>query len=144
MASFLEGPASVRSAIRVIVIATIVTTLLGGVLVWLVDRESFGSIGSALWWSLQTVTTVGYGDVTPRNGIGRLIGAAVLLYAVAFLSILTATITTAFVEQANRERRDDDDADLAAVMARLDEIARRLDRWEPRPGAPLQPDEDRS
>lgn len=144
MASFLEGPASVRSAIRVIVTATIVTTLLGGVLVWLVDRESFGSIGSALWWSLQTVTTVGYGDVTPRNGIGRLIGAAVLLYAVAFLSILTATITTAFVEQANRERRDDDDADLAAVMARLDEIARRLDRWEPRPSAPLEPDEDRS
>lgn len=132
--TFLDQPASVRNAMRVIVVATLVTTLLGGLLVWILDRRDFSSFGLALWWALQTVTTVGYGDVTPKNPIGRLIGAIVLVYAVAFLAILTAAITTSFVEQARRERRPDETT-LGDVVARLDDIAARLDRIEQRSDA---------
>src|SRR5947209_15898256 len=56
---FLERPVSIRNAIGVIVTATVVTTLVGGVLVRVLDRRDFSNIGDALWWSLQTVTTVG-------------------------------------------------------------------------------------
>ena len=128
--SFLEAPASVRSAIRVIVIATVTTTLLGAVLVWVFDSGDFPSFGGALWWSLQTVTTVGYGDITPTNGIGRLIGAVVLLYSVAFLSVLTAAITTSFVDRARRDRAEAEDLDLVAIADRLDRIDERLARLE--------------
>ena len=77
--TFLAGPASVRNAMRVIVTATMVLTIMGGVLVWILDREDFPTVGDGLWWALQTVTTVGYGDVTPSDGVGRVIGTVVVL-----------------------------------------------------------------
>jgi voltage-gated potassium channel len=125
MQNFRESPASVRTAMRVIVVATIATTLAGAVLVWLFDSKDFGSFGEAIWWSLQTVTTVGYGDVTPRNAVGRVVGAIVLLYAVAFLSILTAAITTSFVEKARR-RQAEHEPGVQLVLDRLDEIDAKL------------------
>ena len=125
--SFHREPPSVRHAIRAIVAATVVATVLGGFLVWLFDRKDFATLGEAMWWALQTVTTVGYGDVTPKNTLGRIIGATVLLYSVTFLSILTAAITTSFVERARRQRGTDDRTD---IIGRLDEITSRLDRVE--------------
>ena len=41
--------------------------LVGALVMWLVDDENFPNYGVALWWSAQTVTTVGYGDVVPTN-----------------------------------------------------------------------------
>jgi voltage-gated potassium channel Kch len=114
---------------RVIVIATVLATAVGALLVWVFDSKSFNSFGDALWWALQTVTTVGYGDVTPENGVGRIIGGIVLIYSVAFLSILTAVITTSFVEQARRQRAKTEPG-LQAVLDRLDQISARLDRLE--------------
>ena len=91
-----------------------------------------------MWWALQTVTTVGYGDVIPQTVIGRLVGAAVMLESIAFISIITAAITSTFVSRARRERlarkgpdaAQPEDADLAEVSRRLHDIASRLDRIE--------------
>jgi voltage-gated potassium channel len=131
--SFLVGPASIRNAIAVLVAATVVTTLVGASLVLVFDHDRFDDAGDALWWALQTVTTVGYGDVTPSNGIGRVIGALVLLYSVAFMSILTAAITTSFVEKARRERASEQDPPgIHTVLERLDELAARIDRLDGR------------
>jgi voltage-gated potassium channel len=60
-----------RGAANVIATATTVMTVVAGLLVTVVDRESFPSIGSGLWWATQTVTTVGYGDNIPMNLAGR-------------------------------------------------------------------------
>ncbi|MBV8303207.1 MAG: two pore domain potassium channel family protein [Acidimicrobiia bacterium] len=128
---FQEGPASVRNAIRLIVAATIITTVLGGVLVRIFDHKDFHTLGDALWWALQTVTTVGYGDITPKTTVGRLIGSVVLLYSVAFLTILTAATTTSFIERA-RTQRQTAMGHEDPVLARLDEIAARLGRLEQR------------
>jgi len=127
---FTEGPASIRNAIRAVVVATIVATILGGVLAFVFDRHDFARLQDALWWSLQTVTTVGYGDVTPTTGIGRIIGAFVLLYSVAFLSILTAAITTSLIERQDRHAIGHRTEGIAAVADRLDELVSRLDRIE--------------
>jgi voltage-gated potassium channel len=111
-------------------------TLAGGVLVRIFDSESFPTIGGALWWSLQTVTTVGYGDVTPQGAVGRAIGAVVILYAVAFLAILTAAITSGFVDHARRQRSGDPEPGVAAILDKLDkldkldELAARVERVE--------------
>jgi len=73
----------VRKAMVVITVATLVSVMIGGVLITVVDREEFPDLGTGLWWALQTVTTVGYGDVTPKNPAGRLVGALFLLEAIA-------------------------------------------------------------
>jgi voltage-gated potassium channel len=87
-----------------------------------------------MWWSLQTVTTVGYGDVTPKHASGRLVGAVVMLEGIAFLAIITAAITSSFVARAEREQAVAEGADEAAFEARLDakfdELTARFDRLE--------------
>jgi len=50
------------------------------------------------------VTTVGYGDVTPTNTAGRLVGGLFLLEAISFVTIVTAVITSSFVERARQQR----------------------------------------
>ena len=94
---FLREPPSVRNAAGVIVIATIVVVVVSGVAISLLDDEEYPNVGIGMWWALQTVTTVGYGDVTPTNFTGRLVGAAVMLEGTAFIAIVTAVITSTFV-----------------------------------------------
>lgn len=131
---FVTDPSSTRNAIVLIVAANLTTVLIGGVLVWLIDRDEFQELTTAFWYTLQTITTVGYGDVTPRDMSGRAVGAAVMLLGIASLSILTATITSSFIEARQADRQAQDDADEAVhrvrLEARLDELLERLDRIE--------------
>jgi voltage-gated potassium channel len=112
-------------------LTTAAVTLAGAVLVWLRDRDEFATLGVALWSAVQTVTTVGYGDVSPRDTTGRVIGAVVMLAGIGFVTVVTATITAAFVESARRRLGPPaDDPVLAALRelsARLDRIENRLD-----------------
>ena len=83
---------------------TLGIVLVGGLVVWVFDRQDFPDLGGALWYTLQTVTTVGYGDKVPTRGLGRVVGATVMVVAVALIAILTASITSTFVEAAQRRQ----------------------------------------
>jgi voltage-gated potassium channel len=135
---FLRTPLSVRSAMAVIVTATLVSVIAGGVLIRFLDSAEFPNVGTGLWWALQTVTTVGYGDVAPQNAIGRLVGAVIMLESIAFIAIVTAAITSSFVERARRAQASPASveelpgveqlaAQLADIQTRLDVIQRALD-----------------
>jgi hypothetical protein len=104
-----------------------VLTLAGGLLVRLTDPEAITSIGTGLWWALQTVTTVGYGDIVPNSTAGRLTAAVVMLAGLSLLAVTTAAVTNAFVQAAARRRgRERDDrvlAELTALRAELAELA---------------------
>lgn len=108
--------------------------LIGGVIIRFVDHQNFPSVGLGIWWALQTVTTVGYGDVTPRHASGRLVGVIVMLEGISFLAIITAAITSSFVARAEREHALAEDVEDAAVEARLntrfDDLTVRFDRLE--------------
>ncbi len=71
---FAADPTSVRNAAYVMIVITVGTVLVGGVVVWVFDARDFPDLGGALWYTLQTVTTVGYGDKVPTEGVGRLVG----------------------------------------------------------------------
>jgi voltage-gated potassium channel Kch len=134
MTRFLREPPSVRTAAGVIVTATTVVVVAGGVLIRLLDHSEYSDVWVGMWWALQTVTTVGYGDVTPKEPSGRIIAAFVMLQGIAFLAITTAAITSTFVARASKERErardaDEDDAELR-IEAKLVGIDQRLDRLE--------------
>jgi voltage-gated potassium channel len=130
---FLREPPSVREAAAVIVTATALIVLGAGLLISIIDSEEYPSLGVGLWWALQTVTTVGYGDVAPKNVSGRLVGAVVMLEGIAFIAIITAVITSTFVARAEREHEremaEDEDqlTDRQLIEKRFDELERKLD-----------------
>jgi voltage-gated potassium channel len=128
---FLREPLSVRNAASVIVIATTAVVVGAGVLIRFIDSDEYPNVGIGMWWALQTVTTVGYGDVTPTHFSGRLVGAAVMLEGTAFIAIVTAVITSTFVARATREseaaRTKDALSDREVMEKRFDELERKLD-----------------
>jgi voltage-gated potassium channel len=134
MSRFLREPPSIRLAASVIVTATTIVVVGGGVLIRTLDHHEYSSVWLGMWWALQTVTTVGYGDVTPKDVAGRLVGAFVMLEGIAFLAIITAAITSTFVARAESERVAADQADVetqeSRTEARFDDVAERLDRIE--------------
>jgi voltage-gated potassium channel Kch len=128
---FLREPPSVRNAAGVIVMSTLVIVVGGGILITLLDRKEYPDVGVGMWWALQTVTTVGYGDVTPTHVTGRLLGAVLMLQGTAFIAIVTAVITSTFVARASREyaqaQVEDQRSDLDQMNARFDALERKLD-----------------
>jgi voltage-gated potassium channel len=104
MTKFMRSPPSVRLAAGVIVTATLLIVVVGGVMMRVLDHAEYSSIWDGMWWVLQTVTTVGYGDLTPKSAIGRILTSIVMLWGIAFLAIITAAITSVFVARAEQER----------------------------------------
>jgi voltage-gated potassium channel Kch len=134
MDRILTEPVSVRTALQAIVAGTITVVIGSALLMRLVDHREYRSYGRGLWWAIQTVTTVGYGDVTPTRVAGRLVAAAVMLWGAAFLAILTATITSTFVARAEMEYQRRAAASEAEsdqqLDIRLDDLDARLERIE--------------
>lgn len=73
-----------------------------------------------MWWAITTVTTVGYGDVTPKEPVGRIIAALLMLIGIGFLSLLTAAVAARFV--------DDDARDVGKTLDRIEERLGRLEQ----------------
>lgn len=113
-----------KTAWLVLSIVTLILTLIGGILIRLVDPSNIHSIGDGLWWAIQTVTTVGYGDVVPETAAGRLVGVVMMVTGIAFMTVTTAAVTNLFIEAARKRRQSDatDDGDMARLHARLDEL----------------------
>lgn len=98
----------------------------GGFAIRFLDEDSFPSIGLAIWWALQTVTTVGYGDVVPTGATGKVIGGIEMILGVSFVSFLTAGVTSVIVQRAQDKRQEEerirDERDLERLVDTLGEI----------------------
>ncbi len=90
-----------------------------------VERNAPGSnihtFGDAAWWTIATMTTVGYGDHYPVTTEGRFIGAALMVSGIALLGTVTATLASWITEQV---KRGEDDTLLLEIRALRKEIAK--------------------
>ena len=111
-----------RGAAAVIAGISTVITVAAGLLMTVVEHDNFPTLGSGLWWAVQTVTTVGYGDVVPTSRAGQLVAVLVMLLGISFLTVVTAAITSTFVARSRREH--------SATAERLSGIESRLERIE--------------
>jgi len=105
------------------------------------DPDNFPSLGLAIWWALQTVTTVGYGDVVPTTRVGQVIGGIEMVLGISFIAFLTAGVTSTVIQrsgaQAQAAQRARDEGNAKAVLDALvetreaiSELDVRLDRIE--------------
>jgi voltage-gated potassium channel len=127
----LHAPSTARRAGQWIAITTVVVAIAGGVAIWLLDRDEFPTIGAGLWWAVQTVTTVGYGDHVPAQTEGRLVATLVMVTGIGFLSVVTASISAAFVESARRRRGESREDLLLERLERIEQTLEELKRRDP-------------
>jgi voltage-gated potassium channel Kch len=128
---FSQEPPSVRAAAGAIVVTTLIVVVAAGALMRLLDGDEYPTIGLGMWWALQTVTTVGYGDAVPTSVLGRLLAALVMLEGIAFVAIVTAAVTSSFVARATLDQdaahAKEDVTDRERMEARLDALDQKLD-----------------
>ena len=87
--------------IAVMWVAVVVISALGMYLAEFGQNPNVHSIWDALWWAVVTITTVGYGDVSPATTEGRLAAGVLMILGIAFFSFLTATFTAALTSSPN-------------------------------------------
>lgn len=79
-----------------------------------VQPDVFSSIPETMWWSIVTLTTVGYGDVSPVTTVGKLIGAATAMMGVCSIALLTGIIGAGFSNQMSKKK--------ATMMSKVSEV----------------------
>jgi len=112
-----------RFAAYLIAAIWVVAVVIFGVVEHVVDRETYPNVWLGMWWALQTVTTVGYGDVVPAQTGGKVIASFLLLGGLSLLAVITGMVTSAFVTQAQEQRRA---AGSDPVIRKLDELGDEL------------------
>ena len=121
-----------RDAAYLIVAAWLLAVIVFGVVEHLLDDQTFPTVWLGMWWALQTVTTVGYGDVVPQDTVGRAVASLLLLGGLSLLSVITATITSSFVARAQRQTaaagEDELLAEVRALRAEVERLGERLER----------------
>ena len=78
------------------------------------------SFFDALWWSIVTVTTVGYGDISPATGVGRVMAIVLMIFGIGFISMLTGTITTFFANRATENKSASKAQELEEIISDMD------------------------
>lgn len=108
MTEFIDVISSRRSELLLSLGIVVTVLLISSAIMYEVEGvaqpEAFGSIPRALWWGVETLTTVGYGDVYPRTVIGKLCCGVTALTGVALIALPTGIIAAAFSETFARMR----------------------------------------
>lgn len=79
-----------------------------------------GSFGTAVWWALVTITTVGYGDVSPTSTSARVVAVILMIAGLGLISTLSATIAAFFVGQEQRRHQASFETHVLAALARIE------------------------
>jgi voltage-gated potassium channel len=110
-----------RGVIYILAITTLLVLVGGGCVSILEPQTVKGGYGDGIWWAIVTLTTVGYGDISPSTLPGRLIAVVLMLVGIGLMSTLAASITSYFVQQTPS-------GEFTALTERLERIERLLDQ----------------
>ncbi len=102
---FKETKAELSMTLFVIFVLMILSSTLMYYIEHDVQPEQFASIGDALWWSVVTLTTVGYGDVYPITNMGKLLSGVIAIIGIGFVALPTGIISSAFIEKIQSEKK---------------------------------------
>ena len=67
-----------------------------------VQPETFGTIPNAMWWAIETLTTVGYGDAVPATALGKVFGGVIMICGLGLFALPIGIVATAFVNEIHR------------------------------------------
>ena len=106
--------------LRTILAALIFFIFLFGYLFY-VSEPDVRNLGDGIWWALVTITTVGYGDITPVTTLGRVVASSLMLLGLGLIATITAIVSSKFIQTFVDHHTNDD------VLEKLDEMQLELD-----------------
>ena len=106
--------------LRTILAALVFFIFLFGYLFY-VSEPDVRNIGDGIWWALVTITTVGYGDITPVTTLGRVVASSLMLLGLGLIATITAIVSAKFIQNFVDHHTNDD------VLEKLDEMQLELD-----------------
>jgi len=121
-----ERRLTTRNVFRFAAIGTVFLVFIAGAAEATVDQGDFKTFWDGIWWSVVTVTTVGYGDLYPHTVAGRLIAMLLMLVGIGFIAVLTASIASIFVKTERKEETDEIAQALAEIKADLADLKAQL------------------
>jgi voltage-gated potassium channel len=116
---------TLRKAIGLIVAVATVLAIAAAVLERLID-PAFDTFPQALWFTVATVSTVGYGDYVPESAAGRVVASALMLTGLGLIPLITSVVVSILVARRSREAREEELRNLNQILERLDGLDRRL------------------
>ena len=116
---------TLRKALGLIVGVATVLAVSAATLERLID-PAFETYGQALWFSVTTVTTVGYGDYVPESVAGKFVASALMLIGLGLIPLITSVVVSILVAQRSRESREQELHHLSVILERLDDLERKL------------------
>lgn len=124
------GRALQRSKFHYVLLVAAATVALGTAGIYVVEHGAnpgIRTLDDALWWAVVTATTVGYGDVSPVTGEGRVIAVLLMLMGIGVIGIFTASLAGWLFERGDDERQTEVQARLSAIEAKLDALLKRTE-----------------
>ena len=106
--------------LRTILAALLFFIFLFGYLFY-VSEPDVRNLGDGIWWALVTITTVGYGDITPVTTLGRIVASSLMLLGLGLIATITAIVSAKFIQNFVDHHTNDD------VLEKLDEMQLELD-----------------
>ncbi|MEM8657143.1 MAG: ion transporter [Pseudomonadota bacterium] len=101
----------IREQLLIFLILTLIVLFLSAVGIYQFEHRAqpdvFVSVPHALWWSVATLSTVGYGDIYPITAGGKIFTAIILLVGLAVIAVPTGLISAALVSKTNKENTND-------------------------------------
>jgi voltage-gated potassium channel len=120
-------------SIAALIFSLCLTLTISGALMYMVEAEQqptiFNSIPAAMWWAIETLTTVGYGDMVPVTMAGRVLGGIVSIIGIGTLALFSGLITVGFLDQLKTRREQPQSG--SATGERDEEAALAFDRAAP-------------
>lgn len=117
------GRATGRKGLAYVTMLAAIFVFMGGISLYTLEPERAPTIWDGLWWAATTVSTVGYGDITPATFEGRLIGVVLMTVGLASFGVLAGSVGALFTA-----RESDDTARLERIEAELHAIREVLER----------------
>jgi voltage-gated potassium channel len=94
------------NSILALLFVLFLTVTISGSLMFMLESEDqpavFSSIPTGMWWAIETLTTVGYGDMVPLTAAGRVVGGIVSIVGIGTLALFSGLITVGFLDQLKR------------------------------------------
>ena len=114
-------------ALRYAALGTAIVVVGGGTALATVEPAQRLSDWDGVWWAIETVTTVGYGDIYPKTTAGRIIGIVVMVSGVGFVALLTGALAQRFVLGGGAPEGDEPPRADPELAGKLEEVAGKLE-----------------